>query len=301
MLPRIQQHSAPLERVITQMAVPVTQKTNDNRLARQENATWQVEPKLPSEKFSITFDILQGYLQVTDERELPPLWHHWANCTKWQEFQILTDSLQNYACGPEAFPAPVPIASPRLTQDLLNFTFVSDTTDDAKTALQPFIINHATVEHCSANLIDDFMLRAQWPKQLPTLNSLLHAIHAVFHDHTDSPHSAVISHSKLHKGDATFSTQKPILGWDIDTHTITIAWPLQHLQNLHTLIHQFINKQHTCQHQWRHLLGTLRRSIPALYGETHNSPSCRTLWCPLPAHVSGSQTFSTQYYVTGWP
>jgi hypothetical protein len=85
------------------MAVAVTQSTNDNRQAQEEKAARATEPKLPSEKISVTIGILQEFLQVADERQLPPLWHQWANCTKRHEFSVLGEQLQAYSRSADAF------------------------------------------------------------------------------------------------------------------------------------------------------------------------------------------------------
>jgi hypothetical protein len=134
------------------MAAAVTQNTNDHRLAREEKAARRAEPKLPSDRFTVTLNILQEYLQVADEMSLPPLWNKLANCTKRQEFNVLSELLQAYARGPEAFSSCAPIANSKLTQDLINFVFVSDSTDDIHTGIQPFIIADASAEHRQANI-----------------------------------------------------------------------------------------------------------------------------------------------------
>jgi hypothetical protein len=51
-----------LECAISQMTAAVTQSTNDNRQAQEEKVAWASEPKLPSEKFSVTIGILQEFL-----------------------------------------------------------------------------------------------------------------------------------------------------------------------------------------------------------------------------------------------
>jgi hypothetical protein len=63
----------------------------------KKKAAWQAEAKLPSDKYSSTLPILQSYLDIPDEANLPPLWHKWANCSKRQEFNVLTDLLQVYS------------------------------------------------------------------------------------------------------------------------------------------------------------------------------------------------------------
>jgi hypothetical protein len=81
-LPGLFQPAENLEMAITQMAAAVTQNTNDNRQAREEKLARSTEPKLPSEKFTVTLNILLEYLETADEANLPSLWHNWANCKK---------------------------------------------------------------------------------------------------------------------------------------------------------------------------------------------------------------------------
>jgi len=122
-----------LELAITQMAAAVTQNTTDNRQAREAKAAKSVEPKLPSQKFAGTITILQEYLQIADETQLPPLWHKWANCNKREEFNVLANQLQLYARSGDAFSSCHPIASAKLVQDLQGFVFLGESTDDIKT------------------------------------------------------------------------------------------------------------------------------------------------------------------------
>jgi hypothetical protein len=141
-----------LELAITQMAAAVTQNTTDNRQAREAKAAKSSEPKLPSQKFAGTITILQEYLQIADETQLPPLWHKWANCNKREEFNVLANQLQLYARSGDAFSSCHPIASAKLVQDLQGFVFLGESTDDIKTGLQPFIIADGSAEHRQANL-----------------------------------------------------------------------------------------------------------------------------------------------------
>jgi hypothetical protein len=151
-LPSLYRPQESFERAITQMAVAVTQSTNETRAAREEKAARQAEPKLPSDRFTVTLHILQSYLQIEDERHLPLLWHRLANSTKKQDFHVLSDLLQAYARGPEKFTTCAPIATAKLMQDLINFVFVSESTNDIKSGLQPFVIANATAEHRQANM-----------------------------------------------------------------------------------------------------------------------------------------------------
>ncbi len=73
--------------------------------------------------------------------------------------------------------------------------------------------------------IDDFMVVAQPPMTQPVMRALLHSIDAIFADPPDSVRHQVISASKLAKGDAQWSCQKRILGWDVDTAMMTLSLP----------------------------------------------------------------------------
>jgi hypothetical protein len=115
-LPGLYQAPETLERAITQMAAAVTLNTNENRTAREQKAARQQEPKLPSDRFTVTLSILQGFLEIEDEANLPPLWHQWANSTKKQDFNVFTELLHAYSRGPEAFSSCAPIALAKLVQ-----------------------------------------------------------------------------------------------------------------------------------------------------------------------------------------
>jgi hypothetical protein len=117
--------------------------------------------------------------------------------------------------------------------------------------------------------IDDFMLVAQRPYHLPLMNTLLHALDKVFHDPTPTNRRQIISASKIHKGDAAFSTQKRILGWDIDTHLMTLALPKHRLEGMSDLIYTILQRKRVSRKTWQRLLGTLRSTSPALYGAKH--------------------------------
>jgi len=90
--------------------------------------------------------------------------------------------------------------------------------------------------------IDDFMILAQRPLNLPAMNRLLHTIDTVFHDDDTTNHRQIVSQSKIQKGDATFSTSKTILGWELDTQTMTLQLPSSRLQQLQTLLENTIHK-----------------------------------------------------------
>jgi len=151
-LPYLNHPMETLELAITQMAAAVTHNTNEQRLARDDKEAKEKAPKLPSDKFTRTIAVLLELLQITDEVNLPLIWHDWANCTKRQELQVLTERLHAFTRSADAFSTCAPVVSPKLIQDLLNFTFVSDSPDNTTTGLQPFIVADGSAEHRQANL-----------------------------------------------------------------------------------------------------------------------------------------------------
>jgi hypothetical protein len=54
-----------------------------------------------------------------------------------------------------------------------------------------------------------------------------------------------VSSKKLAQGDITFSTFKHVLGWDINTHTMTLQLPSHHLQNFSDLITPLLSQKLT--------------------------------------------------------
>jgi hypothetical protein len=117
--------------------------------------------------------------------------------------------------------------------------------------------------------IDDFMLVAQHAKASDGLQCLLHGIAQIFTDTPHSPRRLIVSASKLAKGDATLSTRQRILGWDVDTTTMTIHLPQHREQRLQELLTHIQAKCFVSCRQWRKLLGELRSMVLALHSSRH--------------------------------
>jgi len=117
--------------------------------------------------------------------------------------------------------------------------------------------------------IDDFLLAAQRGTIAPTLRAALHAISTVFPDDASSPRRAVVSASKLAKGDATWATTKRVLGWDIDTEKLTIHLPEHRLQRLDTLLSPLRSQKRVSWRKWQVLLGELRSMVPAIHSSKY--------------------------------
>jgi hypothetical protein len=91
----------------------------------------------------------------------------------------------------------------------------------------------------------------------------------LFKDSNRSPRRPVVSTSKVNKGDATFSTQKRILGWDIDSANLTISLPPHRVERLEHILHNCLAKKHTTRLQWQKLLGELRSMTSAIHSSVY--------------------------------
>jgi hypothetical protein len=117
--------------------------------------------------------------------------------------------------------------------------------------------------------MDDFIAIAQPPRHLPLMNKLLHVLDAVFHDPPQSNRHTIVSKNKLQKGDAIFDTSKQLLGWYIDTVTMTLTLPKHRFASLSTLIASILATKCISRRKWRCLQGLLHSTMPAIYGATH--------------------------------
>lgn len=119
--------------------------------------------------------------------------------------------------------------------------------------------------------VDDFILAAQTRRhQHRTMRAALHSIDAVFRPLTphDRPtRKAPVSLKKLRQGDAHWSTQKTVLGWDIDTIAGTITLPPHRIARLYQLLDAFpASRRRAPLAEWHQLLGELRSMALALPG-----------------------------------
>jgi len=113
------------------------------------------------------------------------------------------------------------------------------------------------------------MLSVQHPAQHHALQNLLHHLNSVFWDVPATPRKPVISLSKVLKGEATLSTKKHILGWDVDTQRMEIQLPDHHVQRLTDLLDFFLSKHHASKKQWQRLLGELRSMALAIHSSRY--------------------------------
>jgi len=132
------------------------------------------------------------------------------------------------------------------------------------TALQPLGDTSSPPLAYTDIYMDDFCLLAQPPCHINTLNTVLHNITRVFHDPPHSPRQHVVSHSKIAKGDAAWSTTKRLLGWDVDTRAMTLSIPPPRQAKLIAHIASFDNRKRVSRRRWQQLIGELRSVALAL-------------------------------------
>jgi len=99
---------------------------------------------------------------------------------------------------------------------------------------------------------------------------LLHAIDDVFRplEPSDPPERREpVSMKKMLEGDCSWGTIKLILGWIIDTNTLTIRLPPHRIQRLAEILASVPRSQHrTSVKKWHAILGELRSMALALPG-----------------------------------
>ncbi len=119
--------------------------------------------------------------------------------------------------------------------------------------------------------VDDFILLSQTqPTATKVLRATFEAIDTVFRPL--SPHDPDVrkepaSVKKLRQGDASWSTNKVLLGWEVDTIAGTITLPPRRLDRLHTLLDVVRPpRKRLSTKRWHQLLGELRSMALALPG-----------------------------------
>lgn len=119
--------------------------------------------------------------------------------------------------------------------------------------------------------VDDFIALAQRSGNSRRVRRILmHAIDDVFRplDASDSSHRREpISLKKLRKGDCSWSTVKLVLGWIIDTATMTIQLPPHRVERLAEILASIpLTQKRTSVKKWYKVLGELRSMSIALPG-----------------------------------
>jgi hypothetical protein len=119
--------------------------------------------------------------------------------------------------------------------------------------------------------VDDFLLLAQTRHQEQcVLRAALTAIDDVFRPLEESDPATrkePSSVKKMLKGDASWSTRKRMLGWDVDTVHLTLNLPPHRIERLREVL-QWLKppRKRLAISKWHRLLGELRSMSPALPG-----------------------------------
>jgi hypothetical protein len=118
--------------------------------------------------------------------------------------------------------------------------------------------------------MNDFLMATQLPNRKAVRSMLFECIDAVLRplSPADNPsRKEPISIKKLHKGDASWSTRKSILGWLVDTTKRTIELPPHRIERLHEILASVPQHQHrTSRRKWQQLLGELGSMVLAIPG-----------------------------------
>jgi hypothetical protein len=118
--------------------------------------------------------------------------------------------------------------------------------------------------------VDDFISLGQAPNTRRIRKTLLHSIDHVFRPVTDgdSPfRREPVSLKKLRKGDCSWDTIKLVLGWIVDTISMTIHLPPHRIERLWEILDSIPKSQRrTSMKKWHTVLGELRSMAIALPG-----------------------------------
>ena len=118
--------------------------------------------------------------------------------------------------------------------------------------------------------VDDFVSLGQSPKTRRVRKTLLHSIDHVFRPVTDddSPfRREPVSLKKLRKGECSWDTIKLVLGWLVDTVSMTIHLPPHRIDRLWEILDSIPKSQkRTSMKKWHKVLGELRSMAIALPG-----------------------------------
>jgi hypothetical protein len=120
--------------------------------------------------------------------------------------------------------------------------------------------------------VDDFLGMAQGSARTRNRvrRTLFHTLDQVLRPKDakdDEARQEPISVKKLRKGDARWSTTKPMLGWIIDTIQSTITLPPHRLERLHTILSSIPPTQSRVSvRKWQQMLGELRAMAIAIPG-----------------------------------
>ena len=114
--------------------------------------------KLPSTLFKGTINLLLRLTNKTEERELPEIYHRWANSNKNEFRTVLQEVFDQNAL---LLGLPEPVATPDLALTISSLKFASADEDDLEQGLQPFAVAYHSqktlAEQAALNSLHDLL------------------------------------------------------------------------------------------------------------------------------------------------
>ena len=129
------------------------------QLLKQQGAGISAETeKLPSTLFKGTINLLLRLTNKTEERELPEIYHRWANSNKNEFRTVLQEVFDQNAL---LLGLPEPVATPDLALTISSLKFASADEDDLEQGLQPFAVAYHSqktlAEQAALNSLHDLL------------------------------------------------------------------------------------------------------------------------------------------------
>ena len=139
-------------------------------------------------------------------------------------------------------------------------------------ARDPCLPSHSSPVAYVDVFVDDFIALCQGSnnEKSRVRQHLLHSVDRIFrpNDAMDNEYRREpVSIKKLNQGDLSWSTEKKILGWVIDTGSMTINLPPHRAERLHDILHSIPPQQKRISiKKWHKILGELRSMSLAIPG-----------------------------------
>ena len=129
------------------------------QLLKQQGAGISAETeKLPSTLFKGTINLLLRLTNKTEEKDLPEIYHRWANSNKREFRTVLQEVFDQNAM---LLGLPEPVATPDLALTISSLKFASADEDDLEQGLQPFAVAYHSqktlAEQAALNSLHDLL------------------------------------------------------------------------------------------------------------------------------------------------
>ena len=114
----------------------------------EDDAARVKEPRTIMEAYKETYRTLLRYCNVTDPKNVAPVWPRLANCHKSEQHTVLSQELQK-VCMARGLSTELyaPIITTTVKQMVVSFQFVGYGSDDLSSGCQPFMVSYAGSAH----------------------------------------------------------------------------------------------------------------------------------------------------------